>query len=321
MTRLSTSFDPSERAITFRQLRYFLAVAEFLHFRKAAQYLHRTQPALTLQIRALEEELGVALLERNTQKTTLTYAGAVLRDEARELFASVERAAERTARAAHGKVALLRVGFISTAVAAQIMPRLVSRFRQSHPQVELQLRSLLTAAQISMLQNHTLDVGFFRYPITEHEQIQTIPIFREPLVVLLPATHSLAHKPELRLEDLRTSPFIMYARQSAPGYHDSIMRMLNEAGFNPMVAQETGEMYTLVSLVSAGMGVAIAPLSVRGYRLPGIVTRKLPGLSAAVVAIGFRRHNENADALAFIKLALKLHRASAQKPAQKVGSQ
>src|SRR6266702_5032223 len=124
-----------------RQLRYFLAVAENLHFRKAAEIVHLSQPALTLQVRALEEELGVLLFQRNRHKTTLTAAGEILREEARSLLAAADRAAERTKRAARGQVGLLRVGFISTA-ASRVLPSIISVYREEHPEVELELRNI-----------------------------------------------------------------------------------------------------------------------------------------------------------------------------------
>jgi DNA-binding transcriptional LysR family regulator len=303
------------RSITFRQLRYFLAVAEHLHFRRAAEYVHLTQPALTLQIRALEEELGVKLLERNQQGTGLTYAGATFRDGAQELLKRLDRATERTVRAAHGKIGLLRIGFISTAPAAQIVPALVSCFHKTHPHVELTLQSLPTSEQLAMLQHDGLDIGFFRLPVTENDEIQTIALFQEPLVVLLPAHHSLARKRNLKLQDLKPFGFIMYAREHAPGYHDSIMRMLNDIGFNPIVTQEAGEMYTLVSLVSAGLGISVAPLSVKSYRLPGIVTRRIAGMPPAQVAMGVRRRNRHSDTEDFISLALQMCRAGVWKKA------
>jgi DNA-binding transcriptional LysR family regulator len=289
-----------------RQLQYFLAVADCLHFSRASQQVHLSQPALSLQIRALEKELGVRLLERNRQKTGLTAAGRVFRDQARELLAQASRVAERTVQAAQGKLGRIRLGFISTA-AAHIVPPLVSRFRRSHPHVQLELRHTLTADQVAMLESNALDLGFFRLPIADPHEIETIPIHREPLSLFVPVTHALAHKKNLRLEDLEQSEFIVYARERAPGFHDFILRTLQDAGVTPAVTQEANDMYTLVSLVAAGLGVSIAPLSVQNYRISGVVVRRIAGLPPSEIALGFRKHDRHPAATAFIDLALKMY--------------
>jgi DNA-binding transcriptional LysR family regulator len=294
-----------------RQLRCFLAVAELLHFSRAAERVHLSQPALSLQIRSLEEELGVRLLDRNHQKTALTYAGTILRDEARELLARADRLAEHAVQAAEGKTGLLRVGFISTA-AAHIVPPIVSRFRKTHPGVELELLHALTADQIARLENNTLDIGFFRLPITGHEEIETIPIHREPFMLLVPTTHALARRKNLRLADLKRSDFIVYARERAPGFHDFVLGMLQDAGVTPAVTQEANDMYTLVSLVSAGLGVSIAPLSVQNYRISGVVVRRIPRMPASEIALAFRKDSRHPAARAFINMALDIHRMHRQ---------
>lgn len=288
-----------------RQLRYYLAVAENLHFRKAAEIVHLSQPALTLQVRALEEELGVLLLQRDRHKTSLTAAGEVLREEARALLAAAERAAERTKRAARGQVGLLKIAFISTA-AARVLPSLISVYREQHPEVELELRNILTAAQLVAIQNRQIDIGLVRLPISASDSIEFFPVHREPFVVLLPSVHPLAKKRQLHLRDLRDSNFVMYARQHAPGFHDQILGILNRAGFSPRITQEAGEMYTLVSLVSVGIGVTVAPGSVENYQIPGIVIRKCPELDEeSEIAIAILKENNHPAARAFVELALR----------------
>jgi len=293
----------------FRLLRSFLAVADCLHFRRAAKQLKLSQPALSLQIKALEAELGVQLLKRNRQETSLTYAGAIFQRDARELLARAERSAERAQQAAKGIDGRLRVGFISTAAAAHILPPLISRFRGAHPEIELLLENLLTSDQVAMLNDGSLDVGFFRLPVTNQDQLRVIPIYKEPLVLLLPEGHPLARKKHLSLIDLKHSSFVAYSRHHAPGYHDLILRILNDAGFNPIISQEAGEMYTLVSLVSAGLGVALAPSSAQSYRLPGIVARELPGLPKVEIGLGCREHQQNPACRLFVDLVLETHQA------------
>jgi DNA-binding transcriptional LysR family regulator len=200
----------------------------------------------------------------------------------------------------------LRIGFISTAV-AHIVPALVRKFRESHPQVELELRHSLTAEQIELLEAGRLDLGFFRVPILGQGGIQTIPIFREPFKVFLPSGHPLAQRPNLRLKHLDGVQFIAYARKHAPGYHDFVLDLLRDSGAVPAAIHEASDMYTLVSLVSAGVGIAIAPASVAHYRLPDVVVRDAGRLPLSEVALGFREGLTHPAAQSFIKLTMADH--------------
>lgn len=289
-----------------RAIRSFLSVSNLLSFHRAAQHLGVSQPALTMQIQSLEDALGVQLLERNRQTTSLTYVGSVFRHDAQKLLNRVQYATERTRRAAKGLVGLLRIGFISTLATTSFLPPLISRFRQMHGEMELSLKNLLTVEQIPLLESGQLDVGFFRLPLAQPKDIEVTTVLREPLAVLLPQHHPLAHKPGLTLEALRDSPFVVYSRHHAPGYHDFIMRLLDSAGFNPVIAQEAGEMYTLVSLVAAGFGVALAPSSTRRYHLEGVVWRSLPSLPRAEIAVGIRKDNSQPACRALVELAKTL---------------
>jgi len=289
-----------------RALRSFLAVADHLSFHRAAQYLGLSQPALTMQIQALEDELGVQLFERNRQATSLAYVGAIFRCDARALVNRVQYAVERTRRAAKGRIGMLRIGFISTAATAQFLSPLISRYREAHPEIELSLKNLLTVDQVRMLDDAQLDVGFFRLPLVPPKSIVMECVHHEPLVVLLPQQHPLADKKDLKLEDLSDSPFVVYSRQHAPGYHDFIMRIMDDAGFNPIVAQEAGEMYTLVSLVAAGFGVALAPISTYNYHLPGIVFRRIASLPPIEIAVGIRHDNQNQACHDLVALAKQI---------------
>src|ERR1700727_2382444 len=174
-----------------RQLRSFLSVAETLPFGRSAELVHLSQPALSLQIRALEEEVGVRLLERDRRKTTLTAAGAAFRDDATAALLRIEQAVRSARMAADGKLGLLRIGFISTA-GNEIVPDIVRGFRESNPQVEFSLRNILTVDQIQMLDTGVLDVGFLRLPIGEHSEIEVVAIHREPFVLVVPRSHGLA---------------------------------------------------------------------------------------------------------------------------------
>jgi DNA-binding transcriptional LysR family regulator len=243
-----------------RQIRSFLSVAETLHFGRTAELIHLSQPALSLQIRALEEEVGVRLFERDRRKTTLTSAGFAFRNDAAEALSLLDQAVRRARLAADGKLGLLRIGFISTA-GNEIVPNLVRRFRESNPEVEFSLRNILTTDQIQMLSAGSLDIGFLRLPIGEHPELDVVEVHREPLVVVTPATHRLAKRKKVALHELSGEPFVMYERSYAPGFHDLIFGMLRDAGVVPNVCQTAGQMPTLISLVDSGMGISILPAS------------------------------------------------------------
>jgi DNA-binding transcriptional LysR family regulator len=289
------------------QLRGFLAVAQRLNFSRASEQIHLSQPALSIQIHGLEEELGVKLFERDHQKTALTKAGQVFQEEALAILAQAEQAVGDARLAAAGKFGRLRIGFISTAV-AYVVPALVSEFSRSHPRVELELRHALTSEQVELLENRALDIGFFRVPILEAGAIRTIPVFREPFKVFLNAAHPLAHRRNLRLQHLDGTQFVAYARKHAPGFHDSVLNLLKDAGAVPAAIHNASDMYTLVSMVSAGVGIAIAPASVANYRVPGVVVRAVAGLPLSEVALGFREGLEHPAAQSFINLTLATHK-------------
>ncbi len=291
------------------QIRCFLAVAERLHFRRAAEAMHLSQPALSLQIQALEEEIGVLLLKRNRQTTMLTHAGEIFREEIGNMLARGDLAAERVRRAAMGSLGFLRIGFISTAATARVLPPLISEFRETYPHIELTLQNLVNVEQVAMIENRELDIGFLRMPIALQNRIEWFRIHKEPHVLLLPAAAALAQQKTIGPRDVHHQQFVMYSRKNAPGYHDFIMRALNDKDINPNIAQEVGEMYTLVSLVSAGIGIAIAPISAQSYNLPGVVAREVPWLPPAEIAIGFHRDNDQPSCRLFIDMARRVHDA------------
>lgn len=284
------------------QLRCFLAVAEALHFSRAAEHMHLSQPALSTQIDKLEQELGVLLFERSHQKTTLTDAGRIYLKEARDILDIGTRAVERARLAAEGKIGRLRIGFISTA-AAYVIPPLIAAFRKDYPRVELDLRHHLTAEQLGLIRSGMLDVGFLRLPLLEPRGLHTILIHKEPFKLFLPASHRLATQPDLELCHLDGAEFVTYSKRNAPGYAAAQSLVLSDAGIRPAAIHEASDMYTLSLLVAAGVGIAIAPASLKNYRLPGVIIRDLPGLQPAEVAIVHREGIDHPAALAFIRSA------------------
>jgi DNA-binding transcriptional LysR family regulator len=253
-----------------RQIRSFLSIAETLHFGRTAELIHLSQPALSLQIRALEEEVGVRLFERNRRKTTLTTAGVAFRDDATAALSQLDQAIRRARLAADGKLGLLRIGFIST-VGSEIVPHIVRQFRELNPEVEFSLRAITTADQVRMLETGSLDIGFFRLPIGGHSALDVVTVHRERFVLVVPASHKLAKRKRVRLGEVSGQNFVMYERTYAPGFHDLVFGILRDAKIVPHVSQTAAEMSTLISLVDAHMGIAILPSSTVKHSVASVI--------------------------------------------------
>jgi DNA-binding transcriptional LysR family regulator len=279
-----------------RHLRYFVTVAEELHFGRAAQKLHLSQPPLSMQIKALEGEIGTPLLMRTRRRVELTPAGALFLREAREILGRVEQATAAARRAARGEIGELAVGFVSIADYS-ILPRVLSRFRAQHPGVRLNLREATTDAQLRELAEQRIDIGFLLAPIQD-ENVDSRPLLSEPLVAALPQAHALARGrgplPLARLADL---PFILFPRHMAPGLYDDVVGFCRRAGFIPRVEQEAVQMQTIISLVSAGLGVALIPASMRNLGRSGVVYRSLREKSPRTEVLGAWRKGDTTPAL------------------------
>jgi DNA-binding transcriptional LysR family regulator len=232
--------------------------------------IHLSQPALSLQIRALEEEVGVRLFERNRRKTTLTAAGFAFRDDAVRALSQLEQAIRGARLAANGKLGLLRIGFISTA-GSEIVPNIFRQFRELNPEVEVSLRAITTADQVQMLESGSLDVGFLRLPIGGHSALDVVTVHREPFVLVVPTSHKLAERKRVRLSEVSGEDFVMYERKYAPGFHDVIFGMLRDARIVPNVSQTGAEISTLVSLVDAHMGIAVLPASAVKHSVASVI--------------------------------------------------
>ena len=259
------SYENQRVSMEIRQIRSFLSVAETLHFGRSARLLHLSQPALSLQIKSLEDELGLELLKRNRQGTIVTEAGRVFRDNAAIALEQLEAAKRKAQWASSGKLGRIRIGFISTA-GHEIVPNLMRRFHKLYPEIEFSLRNVLTSEQVEKIQNGTLDVGFLRLPVEPIHGVEITTVHSEPLVAVVPLNHDLARAKEVRLQDLRGEKFVMYERSYAPGFHDFLIGILSRAGVVPDVCQTAGEMSTLISLVDSGMAVALLPASAARLR-------------------------------------------------------
>ena len=274
-----------------RHIKSFLSIAETLHFGRTAELIHLSQPALSLQIQALEQEVGVKLFERNRRETKLTAAGFAFRDHAAAAVVQLEQAVRRARLAANGKVGLLRIGFISTA-GNEIVPQLVRQFGESNPEVEFSLHNILTLDQIRMLDTGSLDIGFLRLPIGEHPELEVVVVRREPFVLVLPSSHRLGHKKKVQLRDVADEDFVLYERAFAPGFYDLLFGTFRDAGIIPMVRQTAGQMPTLISLVASGVGISVLPASAVKHSVAAVVACEIDD-ALPLSEIGLAVHKGN----------------------------
>jgi DNA-binding transcriptional LysR family regulator len=289
--------------IDLRRLRYFVAVAETLHFGRAATRLHISQPPLSRQIQQLEQEIGTLLLRRSKRHVELTDAGAHLLVDARRMLLDAEQVGERTRRAALGAIGQLTLGFIS-AVDYSILPGVLRAYREAYPGVTLDLRELTSDIQLRDLRALRIDAGMLLAPV-EDASLLSLPLLREPLVVAMPSNDPLARRSgRVSLKTLATRSFILFPRSNAPGLHDMIVDFCRAAGFAPRVAQEAIQMQTIISLVSAGLGVALVPASLMDLRRSGVVYRALREQSPQItVALAWRRDNRSVCVANFVTTA------------------
>ncbi|UKP00293.1 LysR family transcriptional regulator [Nostoc sp. UHCC 0870] len=269
-----------------RHLRYFIAVAEELHFSKAAERLHIAQPPLSQQIQQLEAELGVELLHRKTKRQVqLTAAGQVFLQETYQLLKQLETAVALTQRTGRGETGQLRIGFTSLVI-YDLLPLILRQFREQFPEVELVLLELTTSQQEQALRDSRIHVGFAHPPL-ENDTLSYKCIHRESLVVALPSTHSLVQKKHISVRSLLNEPLIMFPRHLAPGLYDRIMSLFQQEHLNPKITQEAIQMQTIIGLVSAGIGVAIAPSSLQNLQRTGVAYRpileKAPVIETAII--------------------------------------
>ncbi|MFM0592864.1 LysR family transcriptional regulator [Paraburkholderia dilworthii] len=329
-----------------RQLRYFVTVAEEKHFGRAAVRLSMTQPPLSQAIRALEETLGVELFARTKRSVELTPVGADLLPEVQRLLAGAEGLRPLAQSLARGEAGVLSLAFVSTADYG-LLPLLLRDFGARHPRVRLELTEATSDVQVDELVAGRIDAGLVIAPLPSRHatQLSWLPIAREPLIVAMStemaarlakaAGHNAGHDARdaghdvdleaewldtpISLRDVADAPLVIFPRRLAPGFYDIIMDCYGVAGLTPHIGQEAIQMQTIVSLVSAGMGVALVPQSLRNLRRTGVVYRPLVESVPAIETGLVWRTAEVSPVLAgFIDIA-RAHAATVE--AQHAGAQ
>lgn len=262
-----------DEKIELRHLRYFAAVAEELHFGRAAERLGIAQPPLSQQIKSLEELVGYPLFERKPQ-VRLTPAGEALLELARRTLSQVEEGLDTARRVGRGEAGKITVGFAAS-ILTTALPEILRTYRERFPGVELRLRELSSAAQAAALSDGSIDVGFVREAVEHGAGLTCEPILREEFVAVLPPAHRLAERPELPLGEFAGEPFVHFPRAVAPALYDQVGDACRRAGFQPRVVQEAQEWLTILGLVEAGLGVSLVPDSFRRLRWGGVQYRPL----------------------------------------------
>jgi DNA-binding transcriptional LysR family regulator len=279
--------------VELRHLRYFVALADELHFGRAAQRLHIVQPALSKQIAALERELGVRLFDRTNRAVTITAAGSVFYDEVRTILHRIEKAADAARQTADGELGGLEIGF-SEAAMWSILPATLVEHRRRFPQVRFHMWQGSSAHQVERLLDGSLDIAFVRMPLHESSLIFE-PVRREPFVVTLPEDHRLAGAASVDLAELADEPFVLVARRAEPGYFDQTIALCRSYGFSPRIVEEGNAPNAICAMVASGLGITLSPQSIanvpwRGIRFVPLAAA--PATAAPQVELAYARRRE-----------------------------
>lgn len=299
-----------------RALRYFAAVAETGHMTRAAEQLGIQQPPLSLQIKALERELGVLLFRRHPRGVALTDAGRLFQAEALRMLQDMEAMKQRMARVATGQAGTLAVGFTSSAAAHRFMPEALRAFRRAHPAVELQLREDNAAELTDALAAGRLHCGLLRVPVARPEGLVFETLLREPVWVAMPSDHRLAlslgkkgkaSRP-LPLAKLCEEGIILVRRPGAPGLYADLLALCHAKGLRPRVVAEVDRMMTNLNLVAAGVGLSVVPASMTGVHAHAIAYARLAdgGQLDAPLTLVSRAEEDNLPAQHFAALLRRL---------------
>jgi len=299
--------------VELRQLRYFVRVAELEHFGQASIDLHVVQPALSRQIKQLEDELGVQLFERLPRGVRLTVAGKMLLQRTRPILTEIEQILHATTLAGQGKTGFLRIGFADGATYSGHVPGIVGAFRRTNPDVELELVPASSVEQADLLRREAIDLAFVYWLPSNREGIKHLQLNREKIVLAVAATNPLSKKKSLRLADLQNRPFIWFKRNNSPMYYDLIQTRCSQAGVVLNVVQEAFTESTMLSLVSADIGATFITESANRRRPENVALIGVTDLKASITLMAMWRENDTNPAVnQFVTTVAKYRRESAQ---------
>jgi DNA-binding transcriptional LysR family regulator len=275
------------------QLRCFVAVAEELHFGRAAKRLHMTQPPLSRQVRLLEHQMGIDLLRRNNRVVQLTAAGRSFLPDAARILRMAEEAAVSARRMALGTEGALAIGFTAT-IGYGKLPALVSAVRAVSPDVRLMLKEMVSSAQLEALDGHQIDLGLVR-PNVEHSELIALPCARESLMLAIPESTEAQWPTEPTLKDCDGRSLLMYSPYEARYFHQLVTNLLDRKGVQPNIVEYVSQIHSMLALVRAGIGAALIPATASMLQFPGVIYRPVATLPAKPVELLFtyRKDNDN----------------------------
>lgn len=283
--------------IELRHYRYFVALAEELHYAKAAERCGISQPALSQQVRALEERLGASLVSRSRRQLELTDVGKVFYMQAVAMLRQADAANSAIVEVAQGKAGRVAIGYVASAALSGVLPGIVYQYRQSRPNVELVLHQMDMAEQVDAVAKGQCDVGFIRPPIVLPDGVVSFDVLCEPVLVALRSNHRCAGKISVQLADLRDDTFICVHRKQGIGFYDTTMRVCGAAGFVPKVEVMSSQMSIVISMVAAGFGVAIVPASTRTFAPSDVVFRCIEGSDVTTALSMIHTYNNQSPAV------------------------
>lgn len=296
--------------VDLRQLRQFIAVAEELHFHRAAARLNMSQPPLTIAIRKLEDEIGVALIERGNRTLGLTAAGRVFLEEARQTLLQARRSVAAAQRTAAGQTGFVRLSYVGSALYGRL-PDTIRAFRESHPEVRLELLEATTAQQVERVREGGTDIGLVIPPVADSKDLSFRPFDSDRLCMALPCTHALAGARTLSVGDLTNENFVLWPAAEGRSFHARVIRLCADAGFVPTVVQEAHGMHAVLSLVAVEAGVSIVPQSMTGFRNDRVIYRAIDDGDASFdLSLCFREPVSNPALAQFLKTTARPQRRS-----------
>ncbi len=306
------------KSMDYRQLRYFIAVAEELSFSRAARRLNISQPPLSIQIKSIETELGTALFSRNRRKVELTPAGELLLENARRAVKQLEHTTDVVRRAGRGEAGTIRLAFTGSVPMREPFAQLLRVFRSRYPDVRIELQHMATGRQFTALADDQIDFGILRPPsaLQQDRNIELIPLWHDRLRLFLPAGHALAnsHSP-IAMAELVDQSFVGVEPLVNCGMHEHLMTLCGSAGFTPRIAQEARELITVLGLVSAGIGVAVLPECYTCIAMPGVLSRPIAAPEAdSWLMMAMRARTLPPLQQRFVDVARDLNRAETSAP-------
>lgn len=296
-----------------RHLRYFVAVADERNFTRAAQRLGITQPSLSSQIRQLETEVGTPLLRRETRGVELTDAGKLMFEEARVILTQVERAKTGVARRARGETGMINIGSAGATYFHPLIPAIIREFRKEHPDVVLTPEESNTSLLLARLRAGAIDLAFVRPPFSDTHGLRFEPLVKEPILMVVPAAHPLAHSKSAPLSALAQEPIILFTRTINPSVYDAILATFVRAGFSPRLGQEAPQMASAIPMVAAGLGVTLVPECMSRLHPDGVafVPVKGPALPAEI-CLAYSRTQRSAAVRNFVTVARRQKQIAAR---------